>query len=421
MSDIKQISPNSFSSTAQEVTGNIFNKTKGDKVIWAIVIMLTMVSVLVVYSSVGSLAYKMNKSTESYLFKQVGFITLGVLIIYFAHRVNYTIYSRVATILFLISIPLLIYTLKFGSSINEANRWIKLPVINMTFQTSDLAKLALFMYMSRQLSKRQNVIKDFKKGFLPLIIPIIIICLLIAPANLSTALLIGGIAMMLMFIGRVRLKHLFLIIGSALIPLLLLILIATHYYNKEDHTAKELPTVLTFGRMSTWIRRVQEFMYSDKSDASYQVQQAKIAIAKGGLFGKGPGKSEQRNFLPHPYSDFIYAIIVEEYGLVGGTVIILIYLLFLFRSIRIYQRCPYAFGAFLAVALSFTLVIQAMVNMAVNVNLFPTTGVTLPLVSMGGSSLWFTCFAIGIILSVARNVEQMEGKEPLPEAIPIES
>jgi len=411
MSNTKNILTNAFPSPAQEITNNLLNRTKGDKVIWAIVIILTMVSILVVYSSIGSLAYKMNKSTESYLFKQIGFIALGVMIIYFAHRVNYTIYSRVATILFLISIPLLIYTLKFGRSINEANRWIKLPVINMTFQTSDLAKLALFMYMSRQLSKRQDVIKDFKKGFLPLLVPVIIICMLIAPANLSTALLTGGIAMMLMFIGRVRLRHIMLVVGSALIPLLLLIGLASHYYDKENHTSKDLPSILTFGRMSTWVKRVQDFMYSDKSDASYQVQQAKIAIAKGGWLGKGPGKSEQRNFLPHPYSDFIYAIIIEEYGLLGGTVIVLIYLLFLFRSIKIFQRCPYAFGAFLAVALSFTLVIQAMVNMAVNVNLFPTTGVTLPLVSMGGSSLWFTCFAIGIILSVARNVEQMEGKE----------
>jgi cell division protein FtsW len=408
MRDTKQILSNSFSST-QGVTGNIFNRTKGDKVIWAIVIMLTMVSILVVYSSIGSLAYRMNKSTESYLFKQTGFIALGVLIIYFAHRVNYTIYSRVATILFLISIPLLFYTLKFGSSINEANRWIKLPVINMTFQTSDLAKLALFMYMSRQLSRCQNIIKDFKKGFLPLIIPVIIICALIAPANLSTALLIGGIALMLMFMGRVRLRHIMLVVGIALIPLIILVLVATHYYNKEDHASRDLPSVLSAGRMATWIKRVQDFMYAEKEDASYQVQQAKIAIAKGGWLGKGPGKSEQRNFLPHPYSDFIYAIIIEEYGLAGGAIIILIYILFLFRSIRIFQRCPYAFGAFLAVALSFTLVIQAMVNMAVNVNLLPTTGVTLPLVSMGGSSLWFTCFAIGIILSVARNVEQMEG------------
>ena len=409
MSETKQIVSNTFSS-AQEVTGNLWSRTKGDKVIWAIVILLTMVSILVVYSSIGSLAYRMNKSTESYLFRQVGYICLGVIIIYFAHRVNYTIYSRVASILFVVSIPLLLYTLKYGSDINEASRWIKLPVINLTFQTSDLAKLALFMYMSRLLSRRQNVIKDFKKGFLPLIIPVGIICVLIAPANLSTALLIGGIALMLMFIGRVRVSHILLVIGAALIPLIFLVSVATHYYNHEDHVSEDLPTVLTFGRMPTWVKRVQDFMYADKADASYQVQQAKIAIATGGIFGKGPGKSEQRNFLPHPYSDFIYAIIIEEYGLAGGTVILLIYLLFLFRSIKLFQRCPYAFGAFLAVALSFTLVIQALVNMAVNVNLFPTTGVTLPLVSMGGSSLLFTCFAIGIILSVARNVEQAEGR-----------
>ena len=397
--------------------GEVFlNRTKGDKVIWAIVILLTLVSILVVYSSIGSLAYKMNKSTESYLFKQIAFIALGVLIIYFAHRVNYTIYSRVATILFLLSIPLLFYTLQFGSSINDANRWIKLPVINMTFQTSDLAKLALFMYISKQLSRKQNVIKNFKKGFLPMIIPVAIICILIAPANLSTAVLVGGTALMLMFIGRVKTRHILITVGLALIPVISLIVISSTYYDKEQHKTKELPAVLSVGRMPTWIKRVQDFMYADKAQTSYQVQQAKIAIAKGGWFGKGPGKSEQRNFLPHPYSDFIYAIIIEEYGLVGGAIIMFIYLWFLFRSIRLFQRCPYAFGAFLAVALSFTLVIQAMVNMAVNVNVFPTTGVTLPLISMGGSSLWFTCFAIGIILSVARNVEQMEGKTVLVEA-----
>ncbi len=415
MSETQHI-PTSEFSAFPGMRENFLNRTKGDKVIWAIVIVLTLVSILVVYSSVGSLAYKMNKSTESYLFKQIAFIVLGVLIIYFAHRVNYTLYSRVATILFLVSVPLLIYTLKFGSSINDASRWIKLPVINMTFQTSDLAKLALFMYISRQLSRKQNVIKDFKKGFLPLIIPVFIICGLIAPANLSTALLTGGISLMLMFIGRINTRHIVLVVGSVMLPLLFIILIATHYYDRQEHKSKELPSVLTFGRMPTWIRRVQDFMYADKADESYQVQQAKIAIATGGILGKGPGKSQQRNFLPHPYSDFIYAIIIEEYGLIGGIIIILIYLLFLFRSIRLFRRCPYAFGAFLAVALSFTLVIQAMVNMGVNVNLFPTTGVTLPLVSMGGSRLWFTCFAIGIILSVSRNVEQAEG-EHIPVAV----
>ena len=393
--------------------GNLVKKTKGDRVIWAIVIILTLASLLLVYSSTGSLAYRMSKSTESYLFKQFAFIILGLLVIYFAHRINYTIYSRVALVLFLISIPLLLYTLLFGVELNSGSRWIKLPVINMTFQTSDLAKLALFMYMSRQLSRKQNVIKDFKKGFLPIIIPGAVICILIAPANLSTAILIAGTSFLLMFIGRVSTKHILITLGVAMIPVVILISIAVSNYDTKLGESKKLPAILSAGRIPTWIGRIQTFVYSKKEDNNeklYQINQAKIAIAKGGWLGRGPGNSEQRNFLPHSYSDFIYAIIIEEYGIFGATVICFIYLLFLFRCIRIYRRCPYAFGAFLALALSFTLVIQAIANMGVNVNLFPNTGVTLPLVSMGGSSFLFTCLSIGIILSVARNVEQQEGK-----------
>jgi cell division protein FtsW len=394
----------------------LVNKTKGDRVIWAIVIILTLVSLLVVYSSTGSLAYKYSKSTESYLFKQFAFIILGVLIIYFAHRVNYTLYSRVALILFLISIPLLLYTLLFGVQLNAGSRWIKLPVINMTFQTSDMAKLALFMYMSRQLSRKQNVIKDFKKGFLPIIIPVAIIVLLIAPANLSTALLIAGTSFMLMFIGRVKTKHMLATIGIASLPIIFLLMIATKYYDKQEHAPKELPAILSVGRIPTWIGRIQTFMYGSKdaqNDKLYQINQAKIAIANGGFFGLGPGHSLARNYLPQAYNDFIFAIILEEYGLIGGIIMVFIYMLFLYRCIRLYRKCPYAFGAFLALALSFTLAIQAIANMGVNVNLFPNTGVTLPLVSMGGSSFLFTCLSIGIILSVARNVEQLEGQGQL--------
>lgn len=398
---------------------SIHSRTKGDKVIWAIVAMLTMMSLLVVYSSTGTLAYKLSKSTESYLFKQVVFIAIGVIIIYFAHKVNYTIYSRVAVLIYLVSIPLLLYTLIFGTSLNEANRWIKLPIINLTFQTSDLAKLALFMYLGRQLSRKQDVIKDFKKGFLPLIIPVGIICILIAPANLSTALLVGATSLLLMFIGRVSIKHIALVVIAAAFPVMLLVGVASAYYDKTEKKSKDLPAVFNHGRVETWIKRVQNFMYAGKEEAGYQVQQAKIAIAKGGWVGLGPGNSEQRNFLPHPYSDFIYAIIIEEYGLIGGAFVLFIYLAFLFRCIRIFKRCPFAFGAFLALGLSFTLVIQAMANMAVNVSLFPVTGVTLPLVSMGGSSFLFTCLAIGIILSVARNVEQMEAPLVVATAAPI--
>ncbi len=386
------------------------DKTRGDKVIWALVVVLSLVSLLVVYSATNSLAYKLYKgNTFVYLFKQIAFVTLGIFIIYFAHRINYTFYSRFAKILFLLSIPLLIYTLKFGTNLNEANRWIKLPVINLTFQTSDLAKLGLFMFLSRLLSKKQDVIKEFKKGFVPMMIPVVIICMLIAPANLSTALLTGATSMLLLFIGRVSTRHILLVVATAVIPLIFLIVLAKTYYNKEEGKMKELPTVLSAGRVPTWIKRVQDFMYAKNDESPYQVQQAKIAVAKGGVLGLGPGNSQQRNFLPHPYSDFIYAIIIEEYGLLGAAFIIFIYLVFLYRSILLFRKCPYAFGAFLALALSFTLVIQAMTNMAVNVGLFPVTGVTLPLVSMGGSSFLFTCFSIGIILSVARNVEELEG------------
>ena len=237
-----------------------------------------------------------------------------------------------------------------------------------------------------------------------------------APANLSTAILIGGTSILLMFIGRVRTKHILATIGVALIPVLLLTSIAVSTYDEGAGESKKLPAILSAGRIPTWISRIQTFVYSKKGDDNekmYQINQAKIAIANGGWVGRGPGNSQARNFLPHSYSDFIYAIIIEEYGLLGGAAIIFIYLLFLFRCIRIYRKCPYAFGAFLALALSFMLVIQAVANMAVNVNLFPNTGVTLPLVSMGGSSFLFTCLSIGIILSVARNVEQQEGMMPL--------
>ncbi len=403
-----------FTPSLSGVSNNLVSKTKGDRVIWGIVVILTLVSLLVVYSSTGSLAYKYSKSTESYLFKQFAFIILGVLVIYFAHRVNYTIYSRVAKLLFLISIPLLIYTYFFGTKLNEGSRWIMLPVINMTFQTSDMAKLALFMYLSRQLSRKQNVIKDFKQGFLPVIIPVAIICLLIAPANLSTAMLIAGTSFMLMFIGRVNTKHILLTIGIAVVPIILLLTIAVKYYDETAHKAKDLPAVFSVGRIPTWVGRIQTFIYSNKEDENeklYQINQAKIAIANGGWLGKGPGNSQQRNFLPHSYSDFIYAIIIEEYGLIGAGFMVFIYLLFLYRCIRLYRKCPFAFGAFLALALSFTLVIQAIANMGVAVGAFPNTGVTLPLVSMGGSSFLFTCLSIGIILSVARNVEQLEGQK----------
>ena len=403
----------------------------GDKVIWGLVVLLTLVSLLAVYSATGSLAYKNYQgNTEFYLFKQVFFIIIGFAFIYFAHKVNYNVYSKIATVLFWISIPLLIYTFFFGVKINEGSRWIRLPLINMTMQSSDLAKLALFMYLARLLSKKQAFVKDFKKGFLPLIFPIAIMCLLIAPANLSTALLLGASCLLLLFIGRVHLKYIFGVIAIAAIPLVALVVAAVARHGSDvetvntssvevlhDTSTKDKNKFLV--RVDTWINRVGNFIYSDKEgneDEMYQNNQAKIAIASGGILGVGPGNSTMRDYLPQAYNDFIYAIIMEEYGLLGGAFILFIYLVFLYRCIRIFKRCPFAFGAFLALGLSFTLVIQAMANMAVTVNLFPVTGVTLPLVSMGGSSFLFTCAAIGIILSVSRSVEEMRKEKTLETA-----
>jgi len=404
--------------------GELVSRTRGDRYIWGILLILSLISILVVYSATGSLAYKMNRgNTSMYLFKQLSFTMLGLVIVFFLHRMNYTVFTKVASILFLLSIPLLLYTLFFGTRINEGSRWIKLPVINLTLQTSDLAKLALFMYISRLLSRKQEVIKDFRTGFLPIVIPVLIICALIMPANLSNALLTGATSLLLMFIGRVSFKHIALTILVALIPISIIVMIAviTHTDAPADLTGKKAiaEKMKSVGRFGTWVGRVQDFMYTNDKDIPYQVQQANIAIANGNVFmGLGPGNSRQRNFLPQAYNDFIFSIIIEEYGLLGATFIVFVYLLFLFRCIRIFRRCPYAFGAFLALGLSFTLVIQALANMAVNVHLLPVTGVTLPLISMGGSSYLFTCASIGIILSVARNVEQLEGKETInPEPI----
>jgi len=380
----------------------LLNNTKGDKVIWAVVLVLSFISLLAVYSSTGSLAFRTDKNASYYLIKQVMMLGLGLGIIYMVHKVNYTKFAKVAVILYLLSLPLLVYTLFFGTTLNEGSRWIRLPVINVTFQTSDLAKLALFMFLARTLSVKQAVIKDFRKGFIPVLLPMLFTCALIAPANLSTALMLGITCSIVFFIGRVKVKHILFLGVVGIMGIAILFTVSK---------------LTGFGRAKTWEQRIQDFAGGKKKDGKkevvYQVQQAKIAIVNGGVTGRGPGNSLQRNFLPHPYSDFIYSIIIEEYGLIGGAFVMLLYILFLWRSILIFRRCPYAFGAFLAVGLSITLVFQAMLNMAVNVHLVPVTGLTLPMISMGGSSIWFTSIAIGIVLSVSRYVDEMEGKKKM--------
>ncbi|MCO4292430.1 FtsW/RodA/SpoVE family cell cycle protein [Solitalea sp. MAHUQ-68] len=371
----------------------ILQQTRGDKWIWLVVFALSMISVLAVYSSTGTLAYKSDVNPFHFLIKHGTMIVAGLAIMYFAHLLDHRYYSRIAQLLLWLSIPLLLYTLFFGSSINNASRWVTLPIINQTFQSSDLAKLALFMYLARSITKRQEKIKDFKEGFLPIFIAVIGVCGLIAPANLSTALMIFGTSMLLLLIGRVSFTQM------AMVGIAGAILVAF---------------VVFFGpRRGVYKARVEAFLHPEMvhSDKNYQSDQAKIAIATGGLLGKGPGNSTQRNFLPSPYADFVYAIIIEEYGMMGGLIILALYLVFLYRCVKIVSRSPKAFGALLAAALSFSLVIQAFANMAVATNLFPVTGVALPLVSMGGTSILFTSAAFGIILSISRDLEEAEKKE----------
>jgi len=366
---------------------------KGDKVIWSVVFLLSILSLLAVYSSIVTLAYKYHDGdTFYYLFKHGLMLLIGFGFMLLVHRLHFKYYSRISQIALYVSIPLLLLTLSFGANINEASRWLVIPVINQTFQTSDLAKLALIVYLARELSKKQEQIKDFKTAFLPIMIPVLLVCGLILPANFSTAAILFTTSLIIMFIGRISLKYIFSLIGIGVGALVLMLLIA-----------KTQPELLP--RIDTWVKRIESFSSGERK-GNYQADQAKIAIATGGIFGKGPGGSTQRNFLPHPYSDFIYAIIIEEYGLIGGVAVIILYLILFFRGIRIAQKSEKTFGALMAIGLSFSLVFQAMINMAVAVNLFPVTGQPLPLVSMGGTSIWFTCLAIGIILSVSAETEE---------------
>lgn len=329
-------------------------------------------------------------NTEFYLFKQGIFLLAGLGFAYVCYRLHYLHYSRLAPILLAIAVPLLVYTLLWGPEINDARRWINIPWVNQRFQTSDFAKIALIMFVARSLAIRQDFIKDFKSAFLPIILPVVLVCGLIMPADLSTAALLFLTCLLMMFIGRVSLKYVALLVFCGIIVFGALFLIGTIF-----------PEVF---RVETWISRVNEFVNS--SDSVFQVEQSKIAIANGGLFGMGPGNSMQKNFLPYAYADCIYAIICEEYGVVGGLTILLVYLGLLFRCIKIVTQCPKAFGAILAMGLCLNIVIQAFANIAVSVQLVPVTGLTLPLVSMGGTSVLFTCMSIGVILSVSRYVEE---------------
>lgn len=371
---------------------NLFKYIKGDKVIWTIVLLLSLLSILVVYSSVVAIAYRYKGGdTASYLIKHVFIMATGILLMYLIHKVKYIYFSRISQIAVILAAPLLLYTLVNGISAGEANRWLAIPGTSLTFQTSDFAKLALITYVARMLSIKQDVIKDFKQAFLPIIIPIAIICLLIFPANFSTAALLFVTCFVLMFIGRMNAKHLLLLLGSGIIFSTLLIVLILKFPN-------------AIPRGTTWKARIENFSSGD-SESNFQAEQAKIAIAKG-IVPKGPGNSISRNFLPQASSDFIFAIVIEEWGLLSGFVIVFLYLILLYRGIRIAGKSERTFGSLLAIGLTFSLVFQAIINMCVAVGLFPVTGQPLPLISMGGTSIWFTSISLGIILSVSKEVEE---------------
>ncbi|MDN3586264.1 FtsW/RodA/SpoVE family cell cycle protein [Pedobacter aquatilis] len=367
----------------------LLNKTKGDRWIWLIIILLSLISVMAVYSATGTLAYKRGEAVEKlFLFKHFIFVMMGIGMIYISHLLDYRYYAGISKILMIVTIPLLLYTLIFGTNLNDASRWVKIPVIGLTFQTSDLAKLALITFLARMLTKKQENIKDLRESFIPIMASVCSVFVLIALANMSTALMLFGVSILLLIIGRISIKQISIVCAGGLVLLLLVGFLGP--------------------RSETYKSRIRTFLHPElvHSDKSFQADQAKIALATGGVFGKGPGNSTQRNFLPHPYSDFIFAIIIEEWGTLGGIVIMMLYLVLLYRCIKIVTRAPKAFGALLAAGLSFSLTIQAFANMAVAVGLGPVTGVPLPLVSMGGTSMIFTSVAFGIILSVSRDVEE---------------
>jgi cell division protein FtsW len=359
---------------------------QGDPVIWAVVFALSMISILVVYSSIGTLAYKRMVSPERYLVTHAMHVCVGLGAMLFAHKVDYRYYSKLSKLALWASIPLLLYTFKFGVVINDSPRWIQIPFFNTSFQPSDFASLALIISLASMLSKKQQNIDDIKESLIPILIWCGIICGLIALTNISSAILLFGTCLLIMFIGRVPLKYLGMLILVGVLA---------------------GAVALKFGvRGETAKNRIISFI--EGTELPFQATHARIAVATGGVVGKGPGNSDQRNILPHPYSDFVYAIVIEEYGMIGGIVVLSLYLILLHRGMKAAYNRERAFGGLLSAGLSFDLFCQAMINMGVVVGLGPITGQPLPLISMGGTSMVFTGLAVGIILSVSRGERDEE-------------
>lgn len=384
---------------------DVFKQIKGDKAIWAIVTLLAIFSFLPVYSAASNLAYTAgNSNTFSFFMKHFMHLFLGFVIMFGIHKVPYKYFRGLSMIMIPIVLVLLFVTLLQGTTIDGANasRWIQIPLVNMSFQTSTLAAVVLMVYVARYLSKIQDKNVSFKETILPLWIPVFLILVLILPANFSTTAMMFSMVMMLAFIGGYPIKYLVLIIGTGLVVFTMFVL-----------TAKAFPEVMP-NRIDTWVNRIENFANDEDTEADYQIEKAKIAIATG-ITPLGPGKSVQKNFLPQSSSDFIFAIIIEEYGLFGGVFLLVLYSWLLFRIVIVSQKSDTVFGKLLALGVGLPIVFQALINMAVAVELFPVTGQTLPLISSGGTSIWMTCLAIGIILSVSAKREEIKEKEASEE------
>ncbi|MDG1528830.1 MAG: FtsW/RodA/SpoVE family cell cycle protein [Polaribacter sp.] len=377
---------------------HLFKHIKGDKTIWSIVAVLAIFSFMPVYSASTNLVYVVGAgSTFGYLIKHMILLIMGFVIIYGVHKIPYRYFSGGSVLMLPVIILLLIYTLSQGTTIGGANasRWIRIPFVGVGFQTSTLAGLILMVYVARYLARNKEQIIDFKESLWQLWLPIACVLILILPANFSTTAIIFTMVIILSFIGGYPLKYIGYILGIGTLILTLFVL-----------TAKAFPDAMP-NRVATWESRIESFSKTDGVEG-YQVNKAKIAIATGGLTGNGPGKSIQKNFLPQSSSDFIYAIIVEEYGLVGAFLVLFIYFLLLFRIVIAAKKANTVFASLLVIGVGLPIIFQAMINMAVASNLFPVTGQTLPLISSGGTSIWMTCFALGMILSVSASKDETE-------------
>lgn len=382
---------------------SIFDILQGDRGIWIIVFILSVISLLAVYSATGTLAYKrFGGNTQYFLMRHFAFMMLSFGVMYLVHMVRYTRLLRIAKLLFYLSIPLLLYTMFGGLTLNQASRWITVPILNLSFQTSDFAKLALMMYLAALIAARQQNIEDFNKGFKILIIPVLIVTVLILPSDFSTAALVFMSSIILMYIGRVKVQHILGLAGVGVVALTIFILVVM-VSDKQS-------------RVGTWKNRIENFV-DDSGDGNFQSNQSKIAIASGGLTGKGLGHSVQRNILPHPYSDFIFAIIIEETGVVGAIIVIFLYLVLFYRTSVLVRRSNRVGPALLVAGMMILMVMQAFVHMSVCVGLLPVTGQTLPFVSMGGTSMLISSVQMGVILSVSRSLEKDKKiKKPVVES-----